>query len=114
MEEINTLLEKYNNFKYAQIRSIRPVSSSSKVVTLVVQDDDGEDVNSVQIEFDNINDSKILDNSVLSFLDMGDGISLIQEHNLYGFALGRGTAMLHVHNAPLYIIASDIKIIEEK
>ena len=113
MEKINALLEKYNHFKFEQLRSIEQLPDSSKIVTLVVQDDDGEDVNTITIEFKNINDSKILKNSVLSFLDMGSGITLIKENGLYGFAIGSGTAMLHVHSAPLYIIASDIKI-EEK
>ncbi len=113
MEQINSLLEKYNHFKDAQIRSIQPLSDSSKVVTIVVQDDDGEDLNTISIEFKDIKESRILQNSVLPFMDMGSGISLIKEHDLYGFAVGSGSAMLHVHNAPLYIIASDIKI-EEK
>lgn len=112
MENINTILKKYNNFKDAQLRSIEPLSDSSKVLTLVIQDDDGEDINTIKIEFNNITKSQILDNSVLSYMDMGFGISLIKEHNLYGFALGKGTAMLHVHNAPLYIIASEVKIQE--
>ena len=113
MEEIDTLLKKYNNFKYEQIRSIQQLPDGSKIVTLVVQDEDGEDINTVKLEFNNINDSKILVNDVLSFLDMTSGITLIKENNLYGFAIGSGTAMLHVHNAPLYIIASDVKVIEE-
>ena len=113
MEEIDTLLKKYNNFKYEQLRSIQQLPDGSKIVTLVVQDEDGEDTNTVKLEFNNINDSKILVNDVLSFLDMTSGITLIKENNLYGFAIGNGSAMLQVHNAPLYIIASDVKIIEE-
>lgn len=113
MEQINSLLEKYNHFKDAQIRSIQTLSDTSKVVTIAVQDDDGEDLHTISIEFKDIKESKILQNSVLAFMDMGSGISIVKEHNLYGFALGSGTAMLHVHNAPLYIIASDITI-EEK
>ena len=113
MEHINSLLEKYDNFKDAQIRSIQALSDSSKVLTIVVQDDDGEDIHTVKIEFINITNSQILDNSVLPYMDMGFGISIIKEHDLYGFALGKGTAMLHVLNAPLYIVASDISI-EEK
>ena len=113
MEEINTLLEKYDNFKDAQIRSIQALSDTSKVLTIVVQDDDGEDINTVKIEFNNITNSQILDNSVLPYMDMGFGISIIKEHDLYGFALGKGTAMLHVLNAPLYIVASDINIDEK-
>jgi hypothetical protein len=113
MEEIDALLQKYNHFKYEQIRSIQQLPDSSKVVTIAVLDDDGEDVNTVKLTFSNINASRILENGVLSFLDMTSGITLIKENNLYGFALGSGTAMLHVHNAPLYIVASDIKIEEQ-
>ncbi|MDH5464025.1 MAG: hypothetical protein OEW60_00270 [Thiovulaceae bacterium] len=108
MEKINALLEKYDHFVGAQLRSIKPLSNGSKVLTIVLQDDEGEDLNSVKIEFSNINDSRILENSVLPFMDMMSGITLIKENNLYGFAVGRGDAMLYVHNAPLYIVASDI------
>jgi hypothetical protein len=113
MEQINSILEKYNHFKDAQIRSVQSLSDTSKVVTLVVQDEDGEDLHTISIEFKDIKESRILQNSVLAFLDMMSGISIIKEHGLYGFAVGSGSAMLHVHNAPLYIIASDITI-EEK
>jgi len=112
MEEINALLQKYNNFKYEQIRSVQHLADGSKIVTLVVQDDDGEDTNTINLEFSDIKDLRILENSVLSYLDMGDGITIIKENDLYGFAIGSGTAMLHVHNAPMYIIASGMKIEE--
>lgn len=114
MEEINALLEKHNKFKYAQIRSIEQLSDDTRTVTIVVLDDDGEeDLHTVKIEFIGIKSSRILVNEVLGYLDMSFGISIIKENDLYGFALGNGSAMLHVHNAPLYIVASDIKI-EEK
>lgn len=113
MDKINTLLEKYDHFRDAQIRSIETPSDTSKIVNIVVQDEDGEDINSIRIEFQNIKESKILINSVLPFLDMMSGISIIKENDLYGFAVGSGTAMLHVNSAPMYIVASDISI-EEK
>lgn len=113
MQKIDALLEKYDNFEYAQIRSIEYISESSKILTLVVQDDDGEDINTIKITFDNVNDSKILVNDVLPFLDMTSGITIIKENDLYGFAIGKGTAMQHVHSAPLYIISSNINV-EEK
>ena len=112
MENINILLEKYDNFRDAQIRSVKNLSDSSKVVTIVLQDDDGEDLNSVNIEFNDIKQSRILEGSVLAFLDLMSGVSIIKEHDLYGFAIGSGTVMLHVHNAPLFIVASEIKIEE--
>ncbi|MDF1880728.1 hypothetical protein JHD50_05315 [Sulfurimonas sp. MAG313] len=112
MQEINTLLKKYNNFKYEQLRSVEQLSDGTKIVTIVVQDDDGEDVNTINLEFSDIKSSKILIDSVLAYIDMSSGITLIKENNLYGFAIGSGTAMLHVNSAPLYIVASGIKITE--
>ncbi len=114
MKNINKILEKYKNFKGAQLRSIEQLADSSKIVTLVITDDDEEETNIVKIEFTNINSSKILVNSVLSFLDMMSGITLIKENNLYGFAIGSGTAMVHVHSSPLYIVSSNIVIKEEE
>ena len=111
MKEIEELFQKYNYFKYEQLRSIKQLADAI-VVTLVVLDDEGEDVASVDITFQGVSASRILDNSVLSLMDMGFGITLIKEKDLYGFALGSGSTMLHVHNAPLYIVASDIKIQE--
>lgn len=114
MEAINALLKQHNKFKYAQIRTIEQLSDDTKAVTIVVQDDDGEeDLHTIRIEFKDIKSSRILVNEVLGYLDMSSGISIIKENDLYGFALGSGTAMLHVHNAPLYIVSSSI-IIEEK
>lgn len=112
MEQINTLLKKYNNFKYDQIRSIQQPSDGSKIVTIALLDDDGEDTGSVTMKFKNINNSKLLVDSVLGFLDMSSGITLIKENNLYGFAVGSGTSMLNVHSSPLFIVASEIKIQE--
>lgn len=110
MEEINALLEKYDSFKYEQLRSIQQLEDSSKILTIAVMDDDGEDTNLITITFTDINASKILVDSVLSYMDMGRGITLIRENGLYGFAVDYGTSMLHVRSAPLYIISSEIKI----
>ncbi len=110
MEEINALLEKYNHFKYEQIRSVKWTTETSILLTLVIQDDDGEDLESINIEFSDIKESRLLDNSVLPLMDMTSGITIIEEHGLFGFALGSGSAMLHVHNAPLYIVSSNIQV----
>ena len=112
MDEINRILEKYNRFKDAQLRSIENISESSKVLTIVELDDEGEDLHTVRITFKDIKQSRILVNSVLSYMDTGFGVSIIKENDLYGFAVGSGTAMLHVHNAPLYIVSSEIEIEE--
>ena len=113
MQEITTLLEKNENFKSDILRNIEKTSETSYILTIAVQDDDGEDINNVRIEFTNVSNSKILVNSVLPYMDMASGITLIKINELYGFAVGKGTAMLHIHSAPLFIVSSDIKILEQ-
>ena len=113
MEQINNVLEKYNHFKDARISSVEsPADRSKVIINIVVEDDEGEIMNTVSIEFRDIKQSRLLQNNVLGFLDMMS-VSIVKEHDLYGFALGSDTAMLHVHNAPMYVIASEISI-EEK
>ncbi len=112
MENITPLLEKYNHFKDAQIRNVKHLEDGTKIVSIVLQDDDGEDLNSVELTFSKIKEHRVLDNSVLGFLDMMSGISIIKEKDFYGFALGSGSAMLHVLNAPMYIISSELSVQE--
>ena len=113
MEKVDSILEKYNHFIDAQIYSIVSTKDDARVVTMSIQDDDGEEVSQVILTFSNIKEARILQNHVLAFMDMGSGITIVKDHGFYGFAIGHGTVMLHVHNAPLYIIASQIEI-EEK
>jgi len=113
MENISPLLEKYNSFKGDILRKIEKTSETSYILTIAVQDDDGEDLNNVIIDFTNVKNSKILVNSALPYMDMMSGITLIKENGLYGFSVGRGTAMLHVNNAPLFIVSSDIKVLQD-
>lgn len=112
MEKINALLEKYNHFRLDQIHSIEKPSEDTIVVTLNVQNDDGEDTHHVKITFKQIKQSRLLVNQALAFLDMMSGISIIKERDLYGFAIGSCPAMLNVLNAPLYITASEIDVEE--
>ncbi|PHR53935.1 MAG: hypothetical protein COA44_14825 [Arcobacter sp.] len=113
MEQITALLEKYNSFKGDILRKIEKTSETSYILTIAIQDDDGEDLNNVMIDFTNVENSKILVDSALPYMDMMSGLTLIKENGLYGFAVGRGSAMLHVNNAPLFIVSKDIKILAD-
>jgi hypothetical protein len=110
MQEINTLLEKYNNFKGTQIRSVINITEDSKVITLSEQDEDEQDIYVVKLTFTGIESSKILNRDTLGYLDTFSGITLIQENGLYGFAVGSCTSMSNIRNSPMYMVASGVKI----
>ena len=113
MEEINALLEKYDHFRDAQIHSLQAPSNNSYIVALTVLDEYGiKELYRVKLTFTDFTDVRLLDNYVLSFLDMMQGISIIKERGLYGFAIGSCSAMLNIQNAPLYIVAKELEIEE--
>lgn len=112
MEKINALLAKYNNFKYEQIRAIYTPSPTSVIFTLAVQDDDGEDVAKISVECMDVKEKRLLVGDVLPFLDMMSGVSIIEERGLYAFAIGHCDTMLHVLNAPLYVVCHEISAVE--
>jgi len=112
MEQLSALLAKFNHFKDAEIRSLQAPSEDTVIITLAVQDDEGEDTDKVRIECVGIKDKRLLLNSVLPFLDMMSGIGLICERDLYAFAIGSCDTMLHVLNAPLYVVCEGMKIEE--
>ena len=110
MQEIDTLLEKYNNFRGTQIRSVINITEDSKVITFTEQDEDEQDIYVVKITFTGIESSKILNRDTLAYLDTFSGITLIEENGLYGFAVGSCNAMSNIRNSPMYMVASGIKI----
>lgn len=113
MEKINALLEKYDRFRYARIRAIYTPSDTSAVITLAVEDDDGEPVAKVAVECTDITQKRLLVGEVLPFLDMMSGVSILEERNLYAFAIGHCDTMLPVLNAPLFVVCRGIGISEE-
>jgi len=112
MENIQPLLAKFNHFKDAEIRSIHTPAEDSAVITIAVQDDDGDDTDTIKIECTGIKEKRLLVNSVLPFLDMMSGISIIEERNQFAFAIGRCDTMLSVLNAPLYVVSEAIGLEE--
>ena len=112
MEKINALLEKFNHFRYAEIRSIQTAEDGSVIITVAVQDDDGEDTDKFRIVCTGIKEKRLLVNSVLPFLDMMSGISIIAERNMYAFAIGSCDTMLPMLNAPLFVTCTDIAMEE--
>ena len=113
MKDIDKIVTKYNNFVDSQIKYVEVTSDTSKRIVMSILDDDGEETSIVELNFSGIKESHILQNSVLSFLDMMSGLTILKENDLYGFGLGSGTTMLHVRSAPMYIISTDLNVVEK-
>ena len=114
MQEIQKVLEKFDNFKYAEFKSIQTLSKTSMLLTFIVQDDDGEETDKVTFQLDGVNEARLIENNVLSYLDMTDGISIIKYSDIYAFSLGKSNDdLLAMKNTPLYATASEINVNQE-
>lgn len=107
--DVNSFLKEFNNFKEASFRNIEGTSETSLLMTLIITDDDGEDLNKVVLEFIGVSKFKILENSVLAYLDMYSGINILKRSDdTLAFVLGQFNDTKNIYDSPMYIIASNI------
>ena len=110
---IDTFLQRFNNFKDAEFRSIDVSSATTMNVVFATQDEArGFDWITITLEFNEINDAKLLNDSKLSLVDMEDGISLITEDKTVGFALGKYNSITSLKDSVCYIVSSSVKYSE--
>jgi len=108
--ELSSFLERFDTFKDSEIRSLELLSASQMQITLTAQDSArAHDWITITFEFSGIEDAKLLPDNQLNYVDMNDGISLLYEENKFAFAIGECYNISNVKNAPLYIVASDLK-----
>lgn len=110
LTEIGSFLQRFDNFKDTEIRSVEVVSPTLMNVTLTAQDSArGFDWLTVKIECNGVSDAHLVDESKLSFLDMQSGISILQDDKGYAFAIGECHNDSMVKSSSLYIECNSIK-----
>jgi len=103
-------LKRFNNFKDAEFRSLEIISPLNIKLTFAVQDAAREhDWITLTLNFNLVSDAKLLENSHLSFLDMSDGVTLLEDGTRFAFGVGECYNIATLQTAPLYIIASSLK-----
>jgi len=106
-QTIQSILNQYRHFKGGTIDAVYQEGDDSIIVEILPE----ETEHKVLFRFEEIQETRVLTASVLSLMDMSQGICVVEEYGLYGFALGEAETMLHVHNAPMYIIAKRLDIV---
>ena len=113
-KELDSFLKRFDYFKDSELRSVEITSPTTIKITLAGQDSArGFDWITVEFELDSVSDAKLLESSKLSFVDMAEGISLLNEDNLFGFAIGQYQNLSGIKNATIYMISSSIKYKED-
>lgn len=115
LTNIDEFLKRFNNFIDGEFRLIEILTPTNIRVTIAGQDEArAYDWVSVILEFNNVSDARLLDNSKLSFVDMSDGVSIIKENNKFAFAIGKCYNVSSIKSSTCHIECENLKYIENK
>ena len=102
-------LERFEHFKDAEFRTVEIVSPTQMKLIFGVQDKArAYDWITMEFSFSGVSDAKLIEDSKLKFVDMEDGITILQDKVLV-FAIGEYNSITNIKDSIFYIIADDIK-----
>lgn len=111
---VEAFLKRFNHFKDGEVRSLEVLSPTTMLITLAGQDEARAfDWVSVNLEFSNISDAQLIEDSKLSLIKMSEGISIIKSTDTLAFGIGECKNEAGIKSSTCFIIASNIKFEEE-
>lgn len=103
-------LDRFCHFKNAEFRNINVVSPTQIKLTLATQDSARDfDWVSIELEFNGVNDAKLLQPHQLSLVDLSDGISIIKKDNIFAFGIAECYNLSTIKNSSCFILSSSFK-----
>lgn len=103
-------LQRFDNFKDSELRSLEVVTPMHVKLTVAVQDSArAYDWITLEIDFIGVSDARLVDQNKLQFIDMNEGVNLLHVEGQFAFAIGACYNIQAVKNSTLYIMSQDIK-----
>lgn len=114
-KNLQSFLERFDNFKDGEFRSIEVISPTTMLVTFAGQDS-GREFNwvSVKFEFSEVSEARLLENTKLSFVDMSEGISITYDDDKFAFGIGESYNISSTKNSICHMICSNMKYQESE
>ena len=114
IKELPRFIQRFNNFKNGEFRSLEVISPTTMKVVLAGQDETRAfDWISLELEFNGVSDARLLDSAKLHLVDMSEGINLIYDRN-FAFAVGEYNNLSNIKDSACYIVCRDLKYKESK
>ena len=108
--KLRNFLERFENFKDCEFRSFEILNPVTFKLTFGVQDKAREfNWISLELEFNGVNDARLLKEKKMSLVDMSDGVSIVLNNNNFGFGIGICENISCITNSSYYIICDTIK-----
>ena len=103
-------LERFGNFKDAEFRSLEILSATHIKLMLAVQDAARDfDWITLELDFRDVTDARLLEENRLHFIDMSDGASLLHVNKEFAFGIGACYNIQAIKSSTLYIISKELK-----
>ncbi|MCK9473209.1 hypothetical protein [Sulfurimonas sp.] len=112
-KDIESFLKRFDNFVDAEFRSIEILCATTLKITLATQDRArGFNWITITLEFNDVTDALLLENSKLSHVDMSEGITLLYENNQFAFGISSYSNLDNITDSICYIKADSLKYLE--
>ena len=110
ISQIAKFLERFDDFKESEIRSLKILSAKEIEITLTAQDKARAfDWITVTLLFNDVKDARLIDEKRVNYVTIEEGITLMNENGEYAFAIGKYNNIAALQDAQLYIITQNIK-----
>lgn len=110
LTNLEEFLERFDNFKDSQFRSIEVISPTTISITLAGQDKArAYDWITLTLQFDGVSDARLHESSKLPLLDMSDGVSILNLSDTLAFGIGECYNISSLKNSSCFIEAKNIK-----
>jgi len=108
--QLKTFLERFDNFKDAELRSLEILSATQMQLTLAIQDRARDfDWITLSLLFSGVTDAKLPQEKQLQFVNTDEGISIFYDNAAFAFAIGACYNISTVKNSIFYILCENIK-----
>ncbi len=107
---LTQFLERFDNFKGAELRAVEVVNPFEIKITLATQDKARSfDWITIELLFSNVEAANLVEENQLNFLDMDNGINILYSEKKFAFGIGECYNISSIKSASLYIISETLK-----
>lgn len=109
-KDINTFLERFDNFCGSEIHSVK-INSQESISVFIQCQDTAKDFDWITLElhFFEVEGAKLLEDNKLKFIDLDDGLTLSNENDKFVFSIEKHYNISDTENSSFYIIAKSLK-----
>lgn len=109
-KDLSSFLKRFDSFRESELHSIEIITPTTVKITLTAQDSAREfDWIVVALEFSNVSDAQLPQNSKLAHIDMSEGITIIFSDAQIAFGIGNYDNFPSITNSICSIKAASIK-----